>query len=454
MGVKQGDNLSPNLFKIFINDLPDYFSNSSDPIIVNNQPVHCLLYADDVILLSTSLLGLQTKLDRLKTYCNDWCLNININKTKVLIFNKAGRHINQKLSFDGREIECVSYYKYLGIHFCASGSFSIAQRELYNKALKSYYKLRKDFLAFGPNIKNSLHVFDHTVKPILLYGSEIWGYFNSHKARFKKDDLPIDQIHLNLLCEKLHIKFSKFVLGVNKKATNFAVLSELGRFPIHFDIIKSMMRFWYRLENLGNAFPLLQDAYTESKKLHESKIPSWYGSVMFLQKKMPLLKELCNVSKHKFKFTYKKIIFKYYEENWKRQLDRQEGKLCSYSKIKTSFGLENYLMLMKSFEQRRNFTRFRISSHRLQIERGRYQGAPRQNRLCLRCTSSDVDDEKHFLFSCTTAPLERASVQDLINKTCPNFASLNQDQKLFWLLNNENVEILISISNLIIKSKI
>ena len=110
-------------------------------------------------------------------------------------------------------------------------------------------------------------------------------------------------------------------------------------------------------------------------------------------------------------------------------------------------------MLMKSFEQRRNFTRFRISSHRLQIERGRYQGAPRQNRPCLRCTSSDVDDEKHFLFSCTTAPLERASVQDLINKTCPNFASLNQDQKLFWLLNNENVEILISISNLIIKGK-
>ena len=90
-----------------------------------------------------------------------------------------------------------------------------------------------------------------------MYGAGIWGYFNPHKTRLKKEDMPIDQIYLNLLCEKLHIKFSKFILGVNKKATNFAVLSELGRFPIHFDIIKAMVRFWYRLENLDNAFPLL-----------------------------------------------------------------------------------------------------------------------------------------------------------------------------------------------------
>jgi hypothetical protein len=48
---------------------------------------------------------------------------------------------------------------------------------------------------------------------------------------------------------------------------------------------------------------------------------------------------------------------------------------CNYSKFKTNFGLEKYLCILKSFEQRRNFTRFCISSHRLQIERGQYQGA-------------------------------------------------------------------------------
>ena len=89
------------------------------------------------------------------------------------------------MTYTGNEIECVSQYKYLGIKFCASGSFSPAQKELYSKALKGYYKLRRDFISFGPNVKNSIHVFDHIIKPILLYGSEVWGYFNPFKKRLR-----------------------------------------------------------------------------------------------------------------------------------------------------------------------------------------------------------------------------------------------------------------------------
>ena len=59
VGVRQGDVLSPNLFKIFINDLPSYLSSSPDPIYLNNKRLDCLMYADDVILLSSSATGLQ-----------------------------------------------------------------------------------------------------------------------------------------------------------------------------------------------------------------------------------------------------------------------------------------------------------------------------------------------------------------------------------------------------------
>ena len=58
------------------------------------------MYADDIILLSSSAQGLQQKLNRLNEYCKDWCLNINTDKTKVLIFNKAGRHITQHFLFN------------------------------------------------------------------------------------------------------------------------------------------------------------------------------------------------------------------------------------------------------------------------------------------------------------------------------------------------------------------
>jgi ketosteroid isomerase-like protein len=37
--------------------------NTSNPVNVNGQDVHCLMYADDIILLSKSAKGLQEKLD-------------------------------------------------------------------------------------------------------------------------------------------------------------------------------------------------------------------------------------------------------------------------------------------------------------------------------------------------------------------------------------------------------
>ena len=56
-------------------------------------------------------------------------------------------------------------------------------------------------------------------------------------ARFRNESIPLDTVYSKIECEKLHIKFCKRVLGVHQKSTNFAVLSELGRFPIHYQII-------------------------------------------------------------------------------------------------------------------------------------------------------------------------------------------------------------------------
>lgn len=45
-GVKQGCNLSPSLFNIFINDISSLFSNSCDPVQLGDSKINCLLYAD------------------------------------------------------------------------------------------------------------------------------------------------------------------------------------------------------------------------------------------------------------------------------------------------------------------------------------------------------------------------------------------------------------------------
>jgi hypothetical protein len=40
---------------------------------------------------------------------------------------------------------------------------------IYKKSLKAFFKLKKDLLSLHQNIKSSMHVFDHTIKPILFF---------------------------------------------------------------------------------------------------------------------------------------------------------------------------------------------------------------------------------------------------------------------------------------------
>ena len=90
-GVKQGCVLSPTLFNLFINDLPEIFTHDCHPVTLYNEKLNCMLYADDLILISESELGLQCCLDKLHAYCKNWNLNINVEKSKVSIFNTSGK---------------------------------------------------------------------------------------------------------------------------------------------------------------------------------------------------------------------------------------------------------------------------------------------------------------------------------------------------------------------------
>ena len=84
--VKQGDSLSPTLFNLFIDDIDHYFDkNIFKPVSLDNKEFNHLLYADDLILVSESAAGLQSCIDSLQTFCSDWRLNVNLNKTKAML---------------------------------------------------------------------------------------------------------------------------------------------------------------------------------------------------------------------------------------------------------------------------------------------------------------------------------------------------------------------------------
>ena len=173
-GLKQGCVLSPMLFNLFLSDFPDVFDHSCHPVSLTGQPLNCLMFADDIVLMSESAEGLQQCLDKLHTYTKQWNLTVNTSKTKVIIFNKDGHRITRhNFTLNGTNIEIVQNYTYLGILFSSSGSFNPAIKALYDKALKSFFKLKQ----VNPrnNVLMALKLFDMLVTPILTYGSCVWG---------------------------------------------------------------------------------------------------------------------------------------------------------------------------------------------------------------------------------------------------------------------------------------
>ena len=469
IGVRQGDNLSPNLFNLYLSDLPSYFDSSCEPVMLNNVKVNCLLYADDLVLLSTSKSGLQNSIDKLSQFAREWHLEINTNKTKVLTFNKSGRITKSIFKFDNTEIENVQKYTYLGVTFAASGTFSYAKHEINNKGLKALYKIKKAFSTFHPKTCSLVHIFHHTVKPVLLYGAEIWGEFSAKKFDEDPENFMIKEIQ-NLITEKVHLKFCQFVLRVGPKTSHIGMRGELGSLPLLYFVYLSMIKYWLRLceikhganyflknkntrnlsDNKDNSHRLLEAAFQESIVMSVEEKESWFNCIQKILKLLKLDYILKDSSKYTKNYIINKVKYSLkskFIELWNKQLKNDNkkhakvgNKLRTYRTFKNIYQQEPYLNIGTQ-EQRKFFAKFRLSDHNLNIEKGRYFNLNIEDRKCSLCNTS-VEDEKHFLLECKNLENVRKQFLDSINNECKNFSTLSSDNKFLWLMSNEDVIVL------------
>ena len=147
-GVKQGGILSPFLFNIFINDLIIECCDANLGALIGNLNVCIIVYADDILLISSVDSHLQKLLDICSNYSQVWRIKFNSSKSNIIEF---GNQIfkNSKFYINNNPISKVDKIEYLGVAIDSKLDFDLSATENFIKVQKSVFSL--SFLGLQPS---------------------------------------------------------------------------------------------------------------------------------------------------------------------------------------------------------------------------------------------------------------------------------------------------------------
>ena len=461
LGLKQGDNLSPLLFDLFFDDVDTIFDSECDPIHIlpNSSPLNHLLFADDMALMSLSRTGLQLCLNKFEEYCTQWGLEVNLSKTKTMIFNRSGKiPKNIVFTFSGKPIEMVNKFKYLGTILSASGSVRAAQESLLSSGRKAYFSSQKMLFKFDFDPNLSIELFSKLIVPIITYNSEIWSIISDKNiTKLSNGKIELEKLYLNAPIEKLQMHCLRNILGLSNKCTRIAVLGEMGCYPVLLQCFVQMIKYWHRLETTSEDNTLVKQAFLGSKSTFLEGHHNWLSSVKIILTHCGLSEVSINPSKYKPKklaSICKKKLHMKFQNYWKRALsqpslynhncvDDNRNKLKTFKSFKFIFKREKYIEVIKNREVRKALAKLRCSNHRLKIEEGRFMSIPQENRICPNPSGNgDVEDEIHFLLSCGIYTEIRKKFLNFVIDKSQNVKLLDKANLFNWLMITEDTQIL------------
>ena len=384
-GLKQGCVVSPILFSLLINELAnEIISNGRHGISLGAREIDLflLLFADDLTLFASTIVGLQNQLNVLDKCTARLSLTVNLDKSKIIVFRKGGfLSAREKWTLNGTPIEVVNSYKYLGLIFSTKLSFSAAIEEMTIKAKKSTMEILKTLNKIGCNSPDIFfRLFDAQVAPMLLYASEIWG----HKA--------YDQI------EHVHLYACKRFLHVISRTPKDLLYGELGRFPLWILSTIRSVKYWLKLLKQPDNF-FSRKAYKMLYNMDQRKHENWVSKIriILLNNGFEQVWQYgCGNEKH-FLQLLKDRLFSSFSHGWRNHIDASD-RFSEYRTYKTTIQRERYISLLWNGIYRNSLAQMRIGVSQINSHKFRYS-VSEKNRLCpFGCEK--IESEIHFILEC------------------------------------------------------
>ena len=187
LGVRQGSVLSPFLFAVYLDDLADRRSNGRFSYVI--------LYADDILLVSSSLCDLQILLHACERELKYLDMSINVNKSCCI---RIGPRFNVKCdainTINGDTLPWVTELRYLGIYLLNSRVFCCS----HDQAKRAFHRSLNAIFGKVGRIASEevvLQLVSSKCLPILMYGTEACG--------LKKSDIRSLDFTVNRFLMKL-----------------------------------------------------------------------------------------------------------------------------------------------------------------------------------------------------------------------------------------------------------
>ena len=196
-GTRQGGLSSPFLFNLFYQDMIDHLSNMQVGVSINNINYNVLCYADDILLCSATITGLQSLINFANEYITKHGLRFNPDKTLCMTFGKSNFN-NRKWFLEDSCLREVDNLMYLGVCLSSDGSAHIKSR--INAARRAFFALKSTgAFSNGSNAESISYIFNTAIRPVLLYG-------NQCIAKNKKSIEEIEKMQSKLLKSALNLK--------------------------------------------------------------------------------------------------------------------------------------------------------------------------------------------------------------------------------------------------------